>query len=105
MPFDIFDKYAKAEGFCCPLAMLIARQNWSTDDLADDAGITDRDVRYWRKKLRTGRLACRYVKDCQLALFHQTTPEHPDTEPDSASAASSPVPPRELSSGEFDKNA
>ena len=74
MPFDKFARYARDEGFCCPLALLVARQEWSTHMLAEDAGIGERAVRFWREDFRKKRLTCQKKPQCALlkALALQT---------------------------------
>lgn len=79
MPFDRFARYARDEGFCCPLALLTARQNWSTSMLAEDSGLTERAVRFWREDFRKKRLSCQKRDSCMLAkaldrLSDQTIP-------------------------------
>lgn len=67
MPFDRFARYAKNEGFCCPLALLTARSDWSTNMLAEDSEITERAVRFWREDFRKGRLSCPRKESCLIA--------------------------------------
>lgn len=66
MPFDRFAKYARDEGFCCPLALLSARSKWSTYMLAEDSGISERAVRFWREDFRKKRLSCQKRESCML---------------------------------------
>lgn len=75
MPFDKFSRYARDEGFCCPLALLTARQKWSTPMLAEDSNITERAVRFWREDFRKKRLTCPRRETCLLAQAQpRTTP-------------------------------
>jgi hypothetical protein len=74
MPFDLFDKYCKEEGFCCPLALLTARQNWQTWAIAEDAGIAERTAREWRDKFRKHKLTCPRAANCMLAKATGTAP-------------------------------
>lgn len=66
MPFDRFQRYCKHEGFCCPLALLSARTNWDTVEMAEDSGLTERAVRYWRRLFRKKKLPCPRAQACLL---------------------------------------
>lgn len=68
MPVRIFDTYCREEGFCCPYALLKARERWSTWALAEDSGVSRRGVRYHRKEVRLGRCVCAQRADCMLAI-------------------------------------
>lgn len=74
MPFDKFDRYAKAEGFCCPLALLTARSKWSTWAIAEDAGISERQAREWRERARKKQVSCARSKECLLLKALAQTP-------------------------------
>ena len=74
MPFDKFAAYCRAEGFCCPMALLSARRDWNTWALAEDAGISMRMAREWREKARKKKLYCQRKKDC---LIEKTLAQKP----------------------------
>lgn len=58
MPFDKFRQFLKDEGFCCPWAILTARKRWYTSNIASDAAMNPRAIRFWKAKLRKGLLQC-----------------------------------------------
>ncbi len=66
MPYDRFRRFSRAEGFCCPLALLTARKAWGTPELAEDAEVDERTIRYWRRKFRKGDLTCLNYTTCLL---------------------------------------
>ena len=58
MPFDKFRQFLASEGFCCPWAILTARKRWYTSNIAQDAEMNPRAIRFWKAKLRKGLLKC-----------------------------------------------
>ena len=64
MPFDKMKQYASDEGFCCPWALLVSRKRWSTPLMAEDARMSPRALRYWRRAARKGDIRCLNCKDC-----------------------------------------
>lgn len=66
MPLDKFEKYCRREGFCCSLALLTARKEWRTWAIAEDAEVTERDIRYHRQQVREGSKGCPHRNNCML---------------------------------------
>lgn len=98
MPFKNFEDYAKAEGYCCPLHLLADRVEWDNSVLAEDAGVTERAIRFWRLDYSRGKVQCKNNARCLLIRAvkllpqePQTTPEYPDKGSDTASEPASPA--------------
>lgn len=87
MPFRKLEAYVEQEEFCCPLKLLEDRVKWSTERLAEDAGMTPRAMRFWRRLFKKGQLKCPRAPDCAIARDRfRTTRAHRGEAPGSASA-------------------
>lgn len=74
MATKLFEQLVRFEGFCCPFGYLHAHRLWNTARLARHLGISERGVRYWKNKKRTGRCTCRNKGQC-CAKLHPPVPK------------------------------
>lgn len=69
----------RALGYCCPYAFFFANQEEKEIYLAELLRVSDRTIRFWRRKLREETLTCGERKHC---LLTRKTPEPPASEVD-----------------------
>jgi hypothetical protein len=72
MNYQMFYR-VKALGYCCPYAFFFAHQEEKEIYLAQLLRVSERTIRFWRKKLREDQLACSKKRYC--LLIH--TPQEP----------------------------
>lgn len=69
---------------CCPYGYFLVRQHMPTADLARETGLTTRNIRYWRRKVKLGKIVCHQLEpgicnqftldtiDILLPVFHDS---------------------------------
>jgi len=64
MAYKLFESLVKHEGFCCNYGYIYSHRLWNTARLAKHLGISDRGLRYWKRKVKLGKCTCRNKTHC-----------------------------------------
>lgn len=63
---SLFRQLVAFEKYCCPWAYVKATQKYVTIDFAEKhLGVSDRTLRYWRLKVRRGKIKCERCTTCR----------------------------------------
>lgn len=59
MPKKILEKLIEEDkDCCCPFGFFYSRRAWNTAKLSRATGLTKRAIRYWKRKVKLGKVVC-----------------------------------------------